>query len=94
MNYTIEKHKEGYALIENSTGHIVEYYYDRKLARYKGKFMSSGGAFNGFTPLFMCKTISENAAHIENQNLHQVEHVEEQNDLDHQFSVKVIRNQT
>lgn len=89
MYYTIEKCKEGYALVENSTGHIVDYFYDKKLARWKSKFMSSGGAFNGFTPRFICKSISENVAHIENQNLSDPEYTEE--DLNYQFSVKFQR---
>lgn len=53
--YIVESVEDQLALVEESTGHIIDYFDDRREARYKGKWMSSGGAFNGFTPRFICR---------------------------------------
>ena len=87
--YEVVEMDDEYALVEQRTGHIVDYYNDRKQARYKGKFMSSGGAFNGFTPRFMCK--DSISSPIDETALLQPQ-VHPSQDVDHLFSVKVVRN--
>jgi len=76
-----------YMLVERRTGNLVEYFDDMREAMRCSKFMSSGGAFNGFTPRFICwKSLPEH------EDIPPVSVVQkEQEDLDQKFRKKVLR---
>jgi hypothetical protein len=52
--YEIVKEDGHFLLVEKKTGNVIEKHEDMSLARKRSKFMSSGGAFNTFTPAFIC----------------------------------------
>ena len=91
--YYFRKKGEVFALIEKKTGLIIDYYQSRSKTIEKSKFMSSGGAFNGFTPSFMCvDSISSAAFDKKNHAEGQTAEPYHEEDVDHLFSVAVERH--
>lgn len=73
-----------YMLVERKTGNVVEYFDEMREAIWASKFMSSGGAFNGFTPRFICHQCLEEHEDIPPDS------VVKQEDIDSTFSRQVL----
>ena len=84
--YNIAELNGKYALVEKSTGHVVDYYTDRSEARKKLNFMSSGGAFNGFTPNFICLSTHSK------ENLTLMAHTTTQADSDFDLDISFLKH--
>lgn len=60
--YTIHtmQHEEEffYGLFEEQTQQVIDFFYFHEDALKTSKFMSNGGAFAGFTPSFVLKSVS------------------------------------
>ena len=52
--YDVVEESGWFLLVEKKSCNVVEKHRDTYSAKKRAKFMSSGGAFNTFTPRFLC----------------------------------------
>ena len=79
-----------YALVERKTGNVIDFFNDMREALRTSKFMSSGGAFNGFTPRFIASGNFPEHEDIPPDSVVQPKQ-EQVEDLNSKFSQKVLR---
>lgn len=48
-----------FALFENNTHQVIDFFYFQEDAMKCSQFMENGGAFDGFTPSFILRTIKD-----------------------------------
>lgn len=51
--HTVKRTRHGYIIVENSTGHKLNFFKNKKLAEFHSRELEKGIGFNGYTPGFM-----------------------------------------
>lgn len=59
MNYSVKKNKKAWAVFELQTKQFVRSFSTKKEAIDCVSFMNGGGAFDGFTPSFVLKSVKQ-----------------------------------